>query len=67
MTTYTAEYRIAADTDDPTRDSLAAIDYPQTLDDVRETCRTLGVSATLRDEPGFVRGYVNSSGDHLLA
>jgi len=34
---------------------------------VRETCRTLGVSATLRDDPGFVRGYVNSSGDHSLA
>lgn len=38
MTTYTAEYKITADTDEPTRDAIAAIDYPQTLDDVRETC-----------------------------
>jgi len=66
-TTYTAEYKITADTDEPTRNSLAAIDYPQTLGDVRDTCRNLGVSATLRDEPGFVRGYVNSIGDHSLA
>jgi len=67
MTTYTAEYHITVDTDEPTRDSLAAIDYPQTLDDVRDTCRNLGVSATLRDATGRTRGYVNSSGDHSLA
>ena len=58
MTTYTAEYHITVDTDEPTRD---------TLDDVRDTCRNLGVSATLRDATGRTRGYVNSSGDHSLA
>ena len=64
---YHAQYHLTAETDEPTRNSLAAIDYPQTLGDVRDTCRNLGVSATLRDEPGFVRGYVNSIGDHSLA
>lgn len=66
MTTYTAEYRITADTDEPTRNSIAAIDYPQTLEDVRETCQALGVDATLRDELGFVRVHVNSDGTYVL-
>lgn len=66
MTTYTAEYRITADTDEPTRDSIAAIDHPQTLDDVRETCQALGLDATLRDEPGFVRGHVKRDGTYAL-
>lgn len=66
MTTYTAEYKITADTDEPTRNAIAAIDYPQTLNDVRETCEALGVSATLRDEPGFVRGFVKSDGSYAL-
>ena len=43
------------------------LDTQQTLDDVRDTCRNLGVSATLRDATGRTRGYVNSSGDHSLA
>ena len=63
---YHAQYHITADTDEPTRNSIAAIDYPQTLDDVRETCQALGVDATLRDEPGFVRGYVKSDGTYAL-
>lgn len=64
---YHAQYHITAATDEPARDTIAAIDYAQSLDDVRDTCRALGVDATLRDEAGFVRGYVNSSGDHWLA
>lgn len=66
MITYTAEYRITANTDEPTRDAVAAIDYPQTLEDVLETCKALGVGATLRDEPGFVRGHVKSDGTYAL-
>lgn len=63
---YHAQYHITADTDEPTRNSIAAIDYPQTLDDVRETCKALGLDALLRDEPGFVRGYVHSDGTYAL-
>lgn len=65
--TYIAEYRITADTDEPTRDAVAAIDCPQTLEDVRETCKTLGLDATLRDAPGFVRGHVKSDGAYALS
>ena len=63
---YVAEYRITADTDEPTRNAIAAINYPQTLDDVRETCQTLGLDATLRDAPGFVRGHAKSDGAYTL-
>lgn len=64
---YLAEYRLTANTDEPTRNAVAAIDYPQTLEDVRETCQTLGLRAKLRDAAGFLRGYVQSGGTYALS
>ena len=65
-TKFTAIYRLTADSDETTRDTIAAIDYPQTLDEVVETCRALGVTATLKDEPGFTKGHVDADGTYRL-
>lgn len=66
-TKYIALYHLTADSDEPTRDAIAAIDYPQTLDEVVETCRALGVAARLTDEPGFTKGHVDADGAYRLA
>ena len=65
-TKFLAIYRLTADIDEPTRDTIAAIDYPQTLDEIVETCRALGVAATLKDEPGFTKGHVDADGAYRL-
>lgn len=66
-TKFTAIYRLADDDDEITRDTLATIDYPQTLDEVVNTCRAFGVAATLKDEPGFTKGHVDADGAYRLA
>lgn len=66
-TKFTAIYRLTADSDEITRDTIAAIGYPQTLDEVVLTCRSLGVAATLTDKPGFTKGHVDADGAYRLA
>lgn len=39
---------------------------PMELSDVTGICALLSVSATLRDEAGFVRGTVDDRGDYRL-
>jgi hypothetical protein len=65
-TKFQAIYRLTADIDEPTRNTIGAIDYPQTLDEIVETCRSLGVAATLKDEPGFTKGHVDADGAYRL-
>ena len=65
-TKFLAIYRLTADIDEPTRNTIGAIDYPQTLDEVVETCRSLGVAATLTDEHGFTKGHVDADGAYRL-
>ncbi len=40
---------------------------PATLEEIVETCKALGVSAELRDEPGFTKGRVEADGNYRLS
>ena len=66
MTTYCATYNQIEATDEITANTIAAIEGPQTLQEIRETCAALGVSATLRNEQGFTKGYVQTDGSYSL-
>ena len=66
ITTYFASYNQTAETDEITANTLVAIEGPQTLQEIRGTCAALGVSATLRNEQGFTKGYVQTDGSYSL-
>lgn len=68
MTTYSVSYAIPTTATATLADTLRALaESPATLEDVVETCRELEVDATLRDEPGSVRGWVRADGSYRLA
>lgn len=66
QTKYFATYQFTAQSHETAVDTVNAIDYPQTLEEVRETCQACSVSATLKDEAGFVRGWVQADGSWSL-
>lgn len=39
---------------------------PYTLEEVVELCKALEADATLRDEPGFIKGWVKADGSYRL-
>lgn len=64
---YHPSFASHADVDPATAGALDTSDgAPWSLDDVIEACKTYHVSATLRDEPGFLRGRVDANGDYRL-
>jgi hypothetical protein len=64
---YHPHFANHADADPATAGALDTSDgAPWALEDVIEACKAYRVSATLRDEPGFLRGRVDASGDYRL-
>lgn len=66
---YVATYRKTQETDEPTWNSIQALNAMDglcTLDEVRENCIALTCEADLYDEPGFRRGWVHADGSYRL-
>lgn len=63
---YFPTFKITAETDEPARNAINAMEGPQTLAEVIENCKLLDVDAELRDEPGFVVGWVKADGSYRL-
>ena len=66
---YYVTYRVPADADAPTRNSLGYLnhsDEPDTLDTICETCQQFTCEAELFDAAGFRRGWVHANGTYTL-